>query len=231
MTSRRSRPRRSSGSSAGAFALGVLLLAALTAGAPRAETEALVERRDGVEIDWAEGTVTASGGAAADLRMPSADVARAGAVRRAEAAARERLAVALAALPLGGGRKPAPDDVQRALGRARLSQSDFQSNGGAVVRVTARFADWLEGPPASAVVLSVAAAHLAAAPIVKIAGRDVTVGAASYRLGAPPRDAKALAAKVDRAGRLAIEGAHKDSDLVQKLARGTALIYVEKVLR
>ena len=52
----------------------------MAAGFPRA---ALVDHRDGVEIDWAAGTVTASGGAAADLRMPSADVARAGSLPRA----------------------------------------------------------------------------------------------------------------------------------------------------
>jgi hypothetical protein len=235
MTSRRSRPRRSSGSSGRAGALALALVALLTAGALRAEPGPLVERRDGVEIDWADGTVTVSGGAAADLRMPSADVARAGAVRRAEAAARTRLAAALAAVPLGGGRKLDADDVQRAVGRARLSQSDYQSNGGAVVRVTARFADWLEAPPAApTLVLAVGSAYLAAAPVVKLGGREVTAGAASYRVGAPPRDAKAVAAKVDRAGRVVVEAGSvgpKDGDLAQRLARGTALIYVEKVLK
>lgn len=233
MTSRRSRPRRSSGSraGAGAFALAALLLTSLTGGAAGAESSALVERHDGVEIDWAEGTVTVSGGAAGDLRMPSADVARAGAVRRAEAAARARLADALAAVPLGGGRKPASEDVQRAVRRARLSQSDYQSNGGAVVRVTARFADWLEAPPAApTVVLAVASAHLAAAPVIKVGSREVNVGAASYRVGAPPRDAKAVTAKVDRGGRVVVDG-QKSGDLAERLARGTALIYVEKVLK
>jgi hypothetical protein len=236
MTSRRSRPRRSSGSrsGAGAGALAALLAVfslALTGGAARAESGALVERHDGVEIDWAEGTVTVVGGAAADLRMPSADVARAGAVRRAEAAARARLADALAVVPLGGGRKPASEDVQRAVRRARLSQSDYQSNGGAVVRVTARFVDWLESPPAApTLVLAVASAHLAAAPAVKVGGREVNVGAASYRVGAPPRDAKAVTAKVERGGRVVVEG-QKGGDLAERLARGTALIYVEKVLK
>jgi hypothetical protein len=211
-------------------ALLAVFSSALT-GAVRAEPGPLVERHDGVEIDWAEGTVTASGGAAADLRMPGADIARAGAVRRAEAAARSRLEAALATVPLGGGRKPAAEDVQRALRRARLSQSDYQSNGGAVVRVTARFADWLEAPPsAPAVVLAVASAHLAAAPQVKVGGREVTVGAASYRVGTPPRDVKAVAAKVERGGRVVVEG-QKGGDLAERLARGTALIYVEKVLK
>ena len=154
MTSRRSLPRPSSGSRAAAFAAVALVgLAAVgptlargdDAGAPAA----LVERRDGVEIDWSAGTLTASGGAAADLRMPSADVARAGAVRRAEAAARARLEGALGALPGGGGRKLDAALVTRALARARVTDTDYQSNGGALVRVTARFVDWLEPPPAT----------------------------------------------------------------------------------
>jgi hypothetical protein len=216
---------------AAAFALGAALAPRPAAGDPGQGP--LREARDGIEIDWAEGTVTASGGAASDLRMPSADVARAGAMRRAEAAARARLVAALEAVPLGGGRKPTSQDVARAAGRARLTQSDYQSNGGAVVRVTARFADWLEPPPAAepVVVLAVPSAHLAAAPVVKLGARELSLGAASYRVGAPPRDAKALSARADKGGRLLVEGAHKDADLAQKLARGTALIYVEKVLR
>src|SRR5262245_34643552 len=95
MTSRRSPPRRSSGSRAAA--LGALALAGVLLGRPApgsaggAPAAPLSDTRDGVEIDWAAGTLTAPGGAASDLRMPSADVARAGAVRRAEAVARVQL--------------------------------------------------------------------------------------------------------------------------------------------
>src|SRR5436190_13773130 len=97
MTSRPSLPPPSSGSSARArrpplgvaVAVAALLAASLAAAAADADDASpLHDRRaGGVEIDWAEGTLTATGGAAADLRMPSADVARPGAVRRARAAA------------------------------------------------------------------------------------------------------------------------------------------------
>src|SRR5262245_46137586 len=104
MTSRRSRPRRSSGSRPGLPGVGALALvaAAAVASAGAAPGSALRETRKGVEIDWSEGTLTASGGAAADLRMPSAELARPGAVRRARSVALAKLRAALAELPLGG---------------------------------------------------------------------------------------------------------------------------------
>jgi hypothetical protein len=249
MTSRRSPPRRSSGSRARAalgaavVLLGVAVLlggVVLLGGALVARAAApspLVETRDGVEIDWAAGTVTVGAGAAADLRMPGADLARPGAVRRAEAMARAHLARALAALPLGGARKPSEAAVERAVGRARLTGTDYQSNGGALVRVTARFSDWLEAAPADAappvLVLVVPAMRFGAAPLARLgaAGPESPLGAAIYRVGAPPHEAQALSAKVDRTGHLVIEGAPRTPDLAQKLARGTSLIYVEKVLK
>jgi hypothetical protein len=231
MTSRRSPPRRSSGSRA---ALATVLLA-LTAAAARGEEAGtpLVEHRDGVEIDWRAGTLTASGGAAADLHMPGADVARAGAVRRAEAAARERLEHALAALPLGGERKLPPAAATRAVAHARTTATDYQSNGGALVRVTVRFADWLEPPPAegapAAITLAVPAMRLAASPLAKVGDAEHPLGAAVYRVGAPPADVRAVAAKVDHGGRLVIEGKHALP--ADKLSAGTAVIYVGKVLK
>jgi len=232
MTSRRSPPRRSSGSRAAAvLALAAVVALALTGLA--AEDAALVERRDGVEIDWRAGTLTASGGAAADLHMPGADIARAGAVRRAEAAARERLAHALAALPLGGDRKLPADAAARAVAHARTTSTDYQSNGGALVHVTIRFADWLEPPPADgapvAITLSVPAMRLAASPLAKIGDSERPLGVAVYRVGAPPADARAVAAKVDHGGRLVIDAKHPPA--ADKLAAGTAVIYVGKVLK
>jgi hypothetical protein len=193
---------------------------------------ALVDRRDGVEIDWAVGTLTATAGAAADLHMPSADVARAGSARRAEAAARERLGRALASLPLGGDRKLAAGAAERALSHARTI-TDYQSNGGAIVRVIVRFVDWLDPPPAEgapvAVTLAVPAMHLGASPLAKIGDAERPLGAAVYRLGVPPGTAKAVPAKLDHAGRLVIEAKHAPA--AEKLAAGAALIYVGKVLR
>ncbi|HVY38146.1 MAG TPA: hypothetical protein VHM31_09425, partial [Polyangia bacterium] len=83
MTSRRSPPRRSSGNSLARLALIALLAAALPR-ARAAEHESagdLTSTRDGVTVDWSAGTLSASGGAAADLRMPSVDLSRPGAVR------------------------------------------------------------------------------------------------------------------------------------------------------
>jgi hypothetical protein len=234
MTSRRSPRRRSSGSSA---ALAAALLALTAAPGARAEeagpTAALVEHRDGVEIDWRAGTLTAEGGAAADLHMPSADVARAGSARRAEAVARGRLEKALSDLPLGGERRLPAGAAARALAHARVTTTDYQSNGGALVRVTVRFVDWLEPPPAegapAAITLTVPAMRLAASPLAKVGDAERPLGAAVYRVGAPPADARAVAAKVDHGGRLVIEAKHAPP--ADKLALGTAVIYVGKVLK
>jgi hypothetical protein len=228
MTSRRSRPRRSSGNSVARLALIALLLGAIPAvqAAERDGAGDLTSTRDGVTIDWSAGTLAASAGAAADLRMPSVDLARPGAVRRARAIALARLRTALESLPLGSGRKLDAPRVERALGRARTADVQYQSNGGAVVRLEVSFADWLEEAPPPKVALSAAALHLAAAPAARVAGRDVTLGAATYKVG--PAPAEAHAAKSDHAGRLAVDG---DAELAGKLARGVVVIYVGKVLR
>jgi hypothetical protein len=181
-----------------------------------------------VTIDWRAGTLAATGGAAADLRMPSVDLARPGAERRARAAAVGKLRAALAALPGGGGRKLDPDHIDRALGRARATDTQYQSNGGAVVRMEVGFADWLDDPAAPPMVLSVREAHLGAAPKAVVGGQEIALGAATYRTGAPPADAGAHPARLDHAGRLVIEGG---AELAAKLARGPAVIYVQKVLR
>jgi hypothetical protein len=244
MTSRRSPRRRLSGSrrAFGALALGALggffqSSAGARPGpeaAARPGASALIERRDGVDVDWAAGTVTASGGAAADLHMPSAEVARPGAVRRAESRARERLGRALAELPLGGARKLGAAAVALALGRARTTGTEYQSNGGALVRVTVRFVDWIEPTPAAdpptAVTLAVPAMRLGARPLAKLGEGECTVGAAVYRLGAPPAGVGAVPARLDHAGRLVIE-TKPGAPSAQKLAGGAALIYVGKVLK
>jgi hypothetical protein len=162
--------------------------------------------------------------------MPSVDLARPGALRRANAAAAAKLRAALADLPLGAGKKLAPEEITRVLGRARTTDVQYQSNGGAVVRVEARFGDWLEppAPAAPGATLTVPAMRLGAAPAVKVGGRDLRLGGALYRVGAAPAAAGALAAKVDPAGRLLVAAG---PGLDDKLARGLALIYVQKVLR
>jgi hypothetical protein len=231
MTSRRSPPRRSSGNSA---VLAAWLSLALGAGAALARGDeavaesggALHESRGGVAIDWQAGTLAATGGAAADLCMPSVDLSRPGAERRAHAAALAKLRSVLAALPLGGGRTLDAAGIDRALGRARTVDTQYQSNGGAVVRLEVRFADWIERSDPTAVTLTAAAMPLCAAPAARVGGREVGLGAATFRLGAAPPGSHAVTARADRAGNLAIEGG---GELAAKLAGAVALIYVQKV--
>ncbi len=198
----------------------------------RGDAASLIEKRGAVTIDWAAGTVVAQAGAAADLRMPSADLARPGAERRARAAALEKLRTALGTLPLGGERTLPPEAVERALGRARTTSVDYQSNGGVMLRLEVRFSDWLPAPaeaaaaPPAATAISVPTAHLAASPVAKIGKQEVVVGAATYRLGSPPSATRAIAAKADRAGRLSMAG---DAKLAEKLAGAVVVIYVERV--
>jgi len=223
----------------------LVLLAAVAAAraasaGPAATPNALEEARGAVSIDWGEGTVIARAGAAADLRMPSADLARPGSERRARASAVTRLKEALAALPLGGGRTLPADAVERALGRAELVDVEYQSNGGAVVRLRARFGDWLPAPPPAGPALVLGEARLGAAPALRVAGQEVASGAARYRIGAPPAGTHAIAVKVDREGRwnARAEKVNKgdkadrpEKDLVDRLAGAAILIYVQKVLR
>ena len=76
--------------------------------------------------------------------MPSADAARPGAERRARAAARARLAEVLRTLPLGGGRHLDEAGITRAVEHARAVSVDYQSNGGALVRMEVRFGAWTD---------------------------------------------------------------------------------------
>jgi hypothetical protein len=202
--------------------------ASLPPASPSPLSADLTDTHEGVTVDWRAGTLSASGGAAADLRMPSVDLARPGAERRARAAATAKLRNALGGLPTGGGHKLDPDRIDRALNRARTVDVQYQSNGGAVVRMEVGFADWLEDPGAPTTALAVREAHLVAAPRAVVGGQEISVGAATYRVGSPPSDAGARAARVDRSGRLMIDGG---ADLAAKLARGVAVIYVQKVQR
>ena len=209
-------------------------------GAARADRDGpLKQNLAGATVDWEAGTLAASGGAAADLRMPSVDLSRPGAQRRAQAAAVAKLRAALVSLPLGSGNKLTNPEIERALGRARAVDVQYQSNGGAIVRVEIRFGDWLETPNAQAdgqsknesFAVAVPAIHLGAAPTARIGKRDVRVGAAVYRItgGKGDKVDKNVAdAKVDKDGRLVLSG---DAQLPDKLARGQVMIYVGKLQR
>jgi hypothetical protein len=244
MTSRRSPPRRSSGSSrrgaTSRAALALLVLVAVGVGWPagwaRADraADALKQTLAGAAVDWEAGTIAATGGAAADLRMPSVDLSRPGAQRRAHAAALAKLRAALTTLPLGSGNKLTAAEIDRAVGRARDVDVQYQSNGGAIVRVEIRFGDWLETPsPPDGFAVAVAAMHLSAAPTARVGKRDVRVGAAVYRVaegkGAKNGGGNGVAdGRVDKDGRLVLSG---DAKLPDRLARGQVIIYVGKLQR
>jgi hypothetical protein len=203
----------------------------LHAGAARADraADALKQTLAGAAVDWEAGTVSATGGAAADLRMPSVDLSRPGAQRRAHAAAVAKLRAALTTLPLGSGNKLTGPEIDRAVARARDVDVQYQSNGGAVVRAEVRFGDWLEKPGApDGYAVAVSSMHLGAAPTARIGKRDVRVGAAVYRVSDGKGVKNVADGKVDKDGRLVLSG---DAQLPDRLARGQVIIYVGKLQR
>jgi hypothetical protein len=216
-------------------AAAALFLAGAASGDP------FVEEKSGVTVDWRRGAIAATAGAAGDHRMPSADAARPGAERRARAAARARIAEALRALPLGGGRHLDEAAVDRAANRARATSVEYQSNGGALVRMEIAFGDWVEakpevsaagsgaddGQPAPVPIL-LPQGHLAAAPVVVVGGREVVLGGARYSTTAGmPTGIQPLAVHADKQGRLLVDEGGKP----QELAGRQAVIYVQKILR
>jgi len=213
----------------------VIAAAALQAASARADHggAALKETRAGADVDWEAGTISASAGAAADLRMPSVDLARPGAQRRAQAAATAKLRGALTTLPLGSGGKLSGAEIDRAVGRARAVDVQYQSNGGAIVRVEVRFGDWLETPGAQSgqagFAVAVASMPLGAAPTARVGKRDVRVGAAIYRVSDGKSVKNVADGRVDKDGRIVL--AAGDAQLADKLARSLVMIYVHKLQR
>jgi hypothetical protein len=206
----------------------------------------------GGEVDWASGTVSARGGAAGDYRLPSADVARLGAERRARAAARTALRAALEALPRGARAKLTSAELDRALDRARAVDVQYQSNGGVLLSLAVSFGDLVApapagsaraaaaaaaapapgpAPPVPAVVperaLVVPSMPLELAPGLAAGEKEGQLAWAVYRTGAPPSGVKAISARRDKQGRLVLPA----SESLQSLARGPAVIYVQKILR
>lgn len=223
--------------------------ATLAASATARSTDVFVDERSGATVDWRRGAIVATGGAAPDHRMPSADVARPGAERRAQAAARARIAEVLRALPLGGSRRLDAAAVARAVRRARSTSVEYQSNGGALVRMEISFGDWAEPPPsgrapdagasasASASAVSADAApvplwlpegRLAAAPLVLVGGKEISLGGVRYAPAAGlPAGVQPVQVRADKQGRLLVdEGGRR-----QELAGRPAVIYVQKILR
>ena len=207
----------------------ILLLATPTAaGASRVDgADSLVETRAEGTVDWRMGVLTTEAGAAADLRMPSAAIARAGSERHARAAARTRMVALLQGLSAGPDRRLEPAAIDRAVSRATVTDVDYQSNGGVVLRMRCNFGDWAVAPatampsatqagpvpasvaPAPARELSILLpeARLQATPTVLVAGRPLAVRAARYRPAVSlPAGMPTVAAHADRAGRIVLDG-------------------------
>jgi hypothetical protein len=194
----------------------VLLSAAL---APAKEADGFRRQMGEVEVDWSTGTLTAQGGAAADLRMPHVNAARPGAERRARAAAEEKLRAALREIARGK-----PVDDKTVLARASVSRVEYQSSGGVVLWLTLAFADLAPAKPTD-ISLQVASMPFALAPIMASGGKTSAVGVATYR---PAADCPKGALRVERdaQGRLVLPAAAAPS--FDSLAGAAVVIYLER---
>ena len=221
---------------------GLAVLALLLLSGPARADDKLVRPLGDSEIDWGAGTITAKGGAAADLRMPTADIARPGAERRARAAALVKLKASLQALPLHPGAKLSAAELEAALGRAHPASVDYQSNGGVLLTMSLAFGDIVppkeKAPPPSPdagveparkapeQALAVASMPFALAPRVVAGEREAALSWAVYRTGAPPAGVDAIAVKADAKGRLVLP--RGEAKALQKLAGAPVVIYVQK---
>jgi hypothetical protein len=216
---------------------------ALAAAPAWSDGPSLVRSVGDAEVDWSAGTITARGGAAADFRMPSADVARPGAERRARAAAAAKLKAALEALPLGTGHKLSAAERETAVGRARAAGVEYQSNGGVLLSLSLSFSDvfagkekapdkerapdaGVEAGKAPEQALSVASMPFELAPRLVAGERDGALSFAVYRIGSPPSGVAAIPVHRDHNGRLVLPKA--EATTLQKLSGAPAVIYVQK---
>jgi hypothetical protein len=177
------------------------------------------------DVDWREGTLTASAGAAADTRMPSPDAARPGAERRAKAAALEKLRSALKVLPVNSGDVLDTSAIENALAHAQVTRREYQSNGGVVLWAVVHFADLSSAAkPTPAPVLSVPSMPFELAPQLTSGGKQARVGYATFRSGKP--EGNAVAVQRDKKGRLVLP---KETELDQ-FADAPVVIYVHKAV-
>ncbi len=200
-----------------------IFVATSGATAAHARSDGLVRSLPGAEVDWSDGTVTASAGAAADLRMPSPDAARPGAERRAKSAALVRLRAALDDLVVSPGEKLDARAIDNALEHAQIARREYQSNGGVVLWLAVSFGDLAPASkPAPPLVLSVASAPLQLSPHLSAAGRQVRAASATYRPGKPEHDA--VRVQCDKKGRLVLP---KEA-LLDSFAGAPVVIYVQR---
>jgi hypothetical protein len=185
------------------------------------EPPGLVHPLRDAEVNWETGLVTAPGAAAAELRLPTAEAARAGAERRARAAATAKLKAAVVDLPMGKGRKLSAAAIEAALAKAKTVRVEYQSNGGVLLRLGVSFADLVgaEDPaahdhdheeeggahaePPQDLVLVAPPGPLEVVPTLLVADKERRPAYAIYRAG-EPREAGAIEARRDRAGRITV---------------------------
>ena len=189
----------------------------------------LVRSLAGADVDWSAGTVTASAGAAADMRMPSPAAARPGAERRARAAAVEKLRSALRTIPVRGGQKLEEKKVEAALSHASTTRVEYQSNGGVVLWVGVRFTDLVASATAMATnqaSLAVVAMPLELAPLLVNGGKEIVAGPVRYHQGPPP--AGAIILRRDDQGRLLLPKGSESA--LDRLAGAPVVIYLQQIL-
>jgi hypothetical protein len=204
------------------------LLAALALVAGPAASPALIRPLAEAEVDWTAGTITASAGAAADIRMPGPQTARPGAERRARAAATEKLRAALRLLPLRKGQKPTDKEIETALAHAVTSRTEYQSNGGVVLWLRVGFADLGDSKPepaAGPVLLAAKSMELQARPLALVDGKEVALQRVGFRQG--PAPAEAVHVQVDGQGRMVLGKGKQHTP--EQLAVGPVVIYVQRV--
>jgi hypothetical protein len=187
----------------------------LAAAAQATQPAAFKRNVAGAEVDWSAGVVTAQAGSAADIRMPGPDAARPGAERRARAAAEAKLFSALRELGL---------DKLTTGKTSPISRIEYQSNGGVVLWLTARFSELVPAKAAPRA-LKVATMPFEFAPALVAGGKELRVASATYGpASASPKDA--IAVRRDEKGRLVLPS--PSSDLIDSLAGSAVVIYLDK---
>jgi hypothetical protein len=101
----------------------------------------LVRTVGSAEVDWEAGTVSVRAGAAADLRLPGPEAARPAARRAAEKAGAASLAEALQKVNLRSGRRFTAAEATAAAAHAKVTDVEYQSNGGVLLTLEVGFGD------------------------------------------------------------------------------------------
>jgi hypothetical protein len=197
----------------------LLLVVLLAAGSAHAREPSTWKRTvAGAEVDWSAGTITAEGGAAADMHMPGPNAARPGAERRARAAAAARLQAALHELGLD------KESEKLVAEHATVSRTEYQSNGGVVLWLAVKFSDVAVGKAAPRP-LRVSTAPFKLAPTIVAAEKSVRAANATYHATADcPADA--IAVKRNDKGHLVLPPS--EAGLIDSFAGASVVVYVEK---